>query len=100
MRSVKVDKSVAEYALRLVEASRQDARLRLGISTRGSLMMYRTAQSRARVEGRDYVTPEDIRTLAVPVLAHRILLDTKSKYGGLSPRQVIEEIIEKVPVPR
>ncbi|HYF51633.1 MAG TPA: MoxR family ATPase [Planctomycetota bacterium] len=100
VKAVRFDKAVAEYSLRLIEQTRTDARLRLGISPRGSLALYRTAQARARIEGRDYVLPEDVRALAIPVLAHRIMLDTKSKYGGLRPHNIIQEALEKVPVPR
>lgn len=100
VKQVKFERAVAEYVVKIVEATRTDSRLRLGLSPRGSLALYRTAQARARCEGRDFVTPDDIRALAGPVLAHRIMLDTKSKYGGLGPRQVITDIMEKVPVPR
>jgi MoxR-like ATPase len=100
VHTVRVDRSVAEYILRLIDATRTDSRLRLGISPRGSLTLYRTAQARARMEGRDFVTPDDVRALAVPVLAHRILLDTKSRYGGALPDQIIEEALDKTPVPR
>jgi MoxR-like ATPase len=100
VKTVRLDKSIAEYVVRLVETTRTDTRLRLGISPRGSLALYRTAQARARIEGRDYVEPADVRALAVPVLAHRIVLDTKSKYGGLRPHMIIEQALEKVPVPR
>jgi MoxR-like ATPase len=100
VREVRVDRAVAEYIVKLVEQTRSDPRLRLGISPRGSLALYRTAQARARMEGRDHILPEDVRALAIPVLAHRIMLDTKAKYGGLRPHNIIQEILEKVPVPR
>jgi len=100
VRSVRFDQAIAEYAVRVVEATRNDPRLRLGISPRGSLALYRTAQARARVEGRDHVLPEDVRALAIPVLAHRMMLDTKAKYGGIRAANVIQDALEKVPVPR
>jgi MoxR-like ATPase len=100
VKRVRVEKSVAEYLLRLVHFTRADPRLRLAISPRGSLALYRTAQARARMEGRDHVLPEDVRALAVPVLAHRMTLDTKAKYGGVLAPHVVEEALEKVPVPR
>lgn len=100
VRAVRVDRAVAEYMVKLVEATRGDPRLRLGISPRGSLALYRTSQARARMSGRDHVLPEDVRALAIPVLAHRIMLDTKAKYGGLRPQNIIQEVLEKVPVPR
>ena len=100
VKSVRVDRAVAEYILRLIDATRTDARLRVGISPRGSLTLYRMAQARARMEDRDFVKPDDIRALAVAVLAHRLQLDTKSRYGGALPQQIIEEALEKTPVPR
>ena len=100
VKTVRFDRAIADYVLRLVHATRIDNRLRLGISPRGSLALYRSAQARALYLGRDYVLPEDVHTLAIPVLAHRILLDTKSKYGGLMSQQIVEELLDKTPVPR
>ena len=75
-------------------------RLRVGLSPRGSLALYRTAQARAWWQGRDYVVPEDVRALAEPVLAHRLILETKARYGGATGADIIREGLEKVPVPR
>jgi MoxR-like ATPase len=100
VKCVRVDQTVADYIVRLVEFTRSDVRLRLGISPRGSLMLYRTAQASALLHGRDFVTPDDVRELAVSVLAHRMVLDTKARYGGGRNEQVIEEAMEKTPVPR
>ncbi|MDQ3813614.1 MAG: MoxR family ATPase, partial [Armatimonadota bacterium] len=79
VKQVHFEPTVAQYLVRLVESTRHDARLRLAISPRGSLALYRTAQARARLAGRDHVLPEDVRSLALPVLAHRLMLDTKAK---------------------
>lgn len=100
VKQVHFERAIAEYMLRLIEVTRSDPRLRLGISPRGSLALYRTAQARARVAGRDHVLPEDVRALAVPVLAHRLMLDTKTKYSGVRNEQIIEDALEKIPVPR
>ena len=100
VKTVNLDRSVAEYLLRIVTATRTDSRLSLSISPRGSLALYRTAQARAALAGRDYVLPEDVRALAVPVLAHRATLDTKARYAGVTADRVIEEILESTPVPR
>ena len=100
VKSVRVDKAVAEYIVRLVSATRNDARLRAGISTRGSLILYRVAQARAWRDGRDFVLPEDARALAAPVLAHRLVLDTKARYGGVQQETIIQELLESTPVPR
>ena len=100
VKSVRVDKAVAEYIVCLVSATRNDARLRAGISTRGSLILYRVAQARAWRDGRDFVLPEDVRALAAPVLAHRLVLDTKARYGGVQQETIIKELLESTPVPR
>jgi MoxR-like ATPase len=100
VKTVKVDASIVDYIVRLIQTTRSDIRLRLGISPRGSLALYRTSQASAALAGRDYVIPEDVRQLAVPVLAHRVVLDTKSKYGGIRNDQIIEESLAQIPVPR
>jgi MoxR-like ATPase len=100
VRHVRVDGAVSDYIVRLVEFTRSDNRLRLGISPRGSLALYRTAQAHALMQGRTYVIPEDVRALAIPVLAHRLVLDTKSKYGGQRNEQIIEKALGTTPVPR
>jgi len=100
VREVTVDQSLAEYILRLVDWTRRDPRIRLAVSPRGSLALFRTAQARALTEGRAYVLPDDIHALAVPVLAHRMMLDTKTRYGGLTGTQMIEEALAAIPVPR
>ena len=100
VRTVHVERVVAEYLLHLTEATRKDVRLRLGISPRGSLALYRTAQARASLEGRTYVTPEDIDVLAPHVLVHRLQLETKAKYNGETGEMIMREIIESVPKPR
>ena len=100
VKTVRVERAVAEYIVRLVGGTRGDGRLRMGLSPRGSLTLYRTAQARALLEGRDYATPDDVRAMAVPVLSHRIQMETKAKYGGLLPEHIIEELMTKTPVPR
>ena len=100
VRRVRVDPAVADYIVRLIECTRSDPRLRLGISPRGSLALYRAAQAAALMAGRNFVIPDDVRSLAQPVLAHRIVPDTKAKYGGLRNDQIIQEALEKTPVPR
>lgn len=100
VKGIRVDRAVAEYILRLVEGARTDPRLALSVSPRGSLALYRTAQAAALLSNRPYVLPEDIRDFAVPVLAHRIMLDTKAKYAGADAQSVIAEIVDRTPVPR
>ena len=100
VRDIIVERSVADYLLRLIHATRSDPRLRLAASPRASLSLFRMAQARAFLAGRTFAVPEDVRVLAVPVLAHRVMLDTKSRYGGTTGEQIIRDALEDVPVPR
>jgi MoxR-like ATPase len=100
VREVQVDDSISDYILDIVAATREHEQLSLGISTRGALTMYRAAQSRALVEGRDYVTPDDIKHLAVPVFAHRIICGGVVREGQRHrARQVILQILDRTRVP-
>ncbi len=100
VKRVRFDEAVGEYVVRLIHATRGDARLRIGLSPRGSLALYRTSQARAWWHGRDFVLPEDVRALAIPVLAHRLVLDTKARYSGASSVELVQELLEGVAVPR
>lgn len=100
VRNVEVTEAVARYVLKIAEATREHRELELGVSTRGALAMYRAAQARALIADRDYVTPDDIQTLAVPTLAHRILPTQQARYGGTSTATVLEGILGDVPVPK
>ncbi len=99
VRRVRVEPSIAQYMVALTARTREDARLKLGVSPRGSLMLYRASQAAAFTAGRDYVLPDDVQRLAPYVLPHRILLTSKAKYGGISKLQVIREILEQTPIP-
>jgi MoxR-like ATPase len=99
---VRVDDSLVEYALNIVNRTRESAYLSLGVSPRGSLMLYRAAQSMAYVDGRDFATPEDFKALAVPVFAHRVVVS--GRYSSTAKKseqaeQILREIVEGVAVP-
>jgi MoxR-like ATPase len=100
VRDVRVEPSVAEYLLDVAQATRASDDLHVGVSIRGNLSLYRAAQAWALAEGRDYVVPDDVKRLAVPVLSHRVI--SKGYLHG-SQRQGIESLIERlvaeVPVP-
>ncbi|MEQ8167931.1 MAG: MoxR family ATPase [Candidatus Eremiobacterota bacterium] len=99
VREVKVKEPVAKYILDIIDNTRHDQRLKLGVSPRGSLMLYRISQAVALMKGRDYVLPDDIKNMAVEVLAHRLVLETKVKYSGVSKEEIIEDILEHTKVP-
>ena len=99
VKKIYVDELVKQYIVDLVEATRQHPSVYLGASPRGSLALFRTAQARALLEGRDYVLPDDVKSLAVPALAHRSLLSSAGQSTGKDSRAVISEILDNVPVP-
>jgi len=98
-RKVFVEPSVAEYLVSLVRATRGHADIRLGASPRASLGLHQAAQALAALQGRDFVTPDDVKVLAVPVLAHRLLLKPEARLRGRTEAGVIEELLESLPVP-
>ena len=99
-RKVNMDKSLLEYVLRLITASRDDQRVALGASPRAALTLNRCAQAAAYLDARDYVLPDDLKKLAVAALAHRLVLQPQAMYAGASAIGVIEEILKQTPVPR
>ena len=99
VREVKVERTVAEYAVDLARHTRQHSHLKLGVSPRGTLMLFRAAQAAAFMAGRDYVIPDDVQRVAAPVLAHRTVLTSKAKFGSMSKDQVIREILAEIRVP-
>jgi MoxR-like ATPase len=99
VKSVAVEKTVAQYMVELVTRTRHDDRLQLGVSPRGSLMLFRTSQAAAFLAGRKYVSPDDVQRMAPYVLGHRVILTSKSKYAGTAKVGVIRDIMESVKVP-
>lgn len=96
---VKLSDSLAAYIVELCNRTRSHASLYLGASPRGSLGLVRTAKALAWLRGRDYVLPDDIKTMAVPVLAHRVILNPEEKLQGQTAQDVIRKIINSVIVP-
>lgn len=102
VEKVRVDDALVDYALAIVAKTRDSEYFALGVSPRGSLMLYRAAQALAYVEGRNFCTPSDFKSLAVPVFAHRVVVDarysTNMKKSEQSD-QLLHEIVDSVPVP-
>jgi MoxR-like ATPase len=94
-----VDPVVKDYLLSLVTATRNEPRLRIGVSPRGSLALYRSAQAYAAVQNRSYVTPEDIKQMAESVFRQRLLLSSESIVRGIQPERIIRSILDTTPVP-
>jgi MoxR-like ATPase len=99
IKKVYVSEPVKRYAVDLVNRTRQNADVYLGASPRGSLGLFRTGQVSAALAGRDYVLPDDIKKLAVPVLAHRVIVGPAARLRELSAEKIVQEILETLPVP-
>jgi MoxR-like ATPase len=100
VRQVRFDDRLQDYLLDIIEATRGASGVQLGASTRAGLGLYRAAQANALLEGRDYVVPDDVKRLAVPVLAHRLLLKNMRRPGGADPAEAfLIEALAKIHVP-
>jgi MoxR-like ATPase len=99
---VRADDSVVDYLLAIVIATRRSRLLALGVSPRGSLALLRAARAHALADGRDYLVPDDVKRLAIPALAHRVLLSSGPASDGAAAgaEAVIRTIVQDVPVPR
>ncbi|MDR2323071.1 MoxR family ATPase [Microbacterium sp. NPDC089698] len=98
--AVHVEPAVLRYIAELVEATRADTAIRLGVSVRGALAMVRIAKVWAAAQGRHYVLPDDVKALARPVWLHRLLLDPEAEFAGTTPETVIARVVEKVAAPQ
>ena len=92
-RTVHVDPSINDYVSRLVDGTRSAVEVRLGVSVRGALALIRTAKTLAAANGRHYVIPDDVKVLAEPVLAHRLLLDPEAEFDGVTAESVIGQLL-------
>jgi len=96
---IHVDEAVLAYLIALSKASRNDLRIAAGISPRGSIALYKACQAYAAVQGRTFITPEDVKLLALPVFRKRIILTSDSLLKGYNAESIIKDLIEQVPLP-
>jgi MoxR-like ATPase len=99
VEGIRVSNELKRYAVDLVGATRAATGVQLGASPRASIALMKTAQALALFEGGDFVAPEQIQTLAVPVIAHRLVLEPQARFSGLTARGVVEDVIRKMRVP-
>lgn len=100
VRRVHVGPVVADYAVRIVEATRRASEVRLGASVRGTIALVRLASAWAAAHGRHFVTPDDVRDLALVALAHRLVLEPEADFDGVSAEDVVGRILLDIPVPQ
>lgn len=100
IEDVYVDESVLEYIVKIVRETRKHPRVEVGVSPRGAVALLKVSRARAVLNGRDYVTPDDVKSVALDSLSHRIILKTELWIRGADPRQIMREVLERVPVPK
>jgi MoxR-like ATPase len=98
-RSMYVEESLGRYVVALLRQTRSDSRLYLGASPRAGIALLRVAKARALAEGRDYVVPDDVKAVAVPVLAHRLILAPEARSAALGPEELVADALAHTPVP-
>ena len=96
---VRVDEVVREYMVSIARETRSHAALALGASPRAVMALYKASQARAAIHDRDYVTPDDVKAMGAPVLAHRLILTSTSRLTGRSAEDVVADVLDTVPVP-
>jgi len=99
VRRVRVEDSVREYVVRVARATRDHPAVSLGVSPRGTMALYQTAQARAAIRGREYVIPDDVKALAPHVLTHRIIINPQTRLRGRTPQEVVMDVVDQVAVP-
>ena len=97
--TVRVDDSVRGYVVSIIRATREHEGLSLGASPRAALALYKVSQALAAIEGRDFVTPDDVKAMAGPVLSHRLVLTSNSRLRGHTASQIVEQVLSAAPVP-
>lgn len=97
--TVRVDDTIRMYVVAITQATREHDGLSLGASPRAALSLYKTAQAKAALDARDFVTPDDVKGMAETVLAHRMILTSNSRLRGRTTETIVEEVLDSVPVP-
>ena len=100
VEEIHVDDDVLGYVADIVQATRGQRQVEIGASPRGSLAIFKLARARAVFHGRDYVIPDDVKEVTAPALVHRMIMKAESWVKGTDPRQVVDEVLKSVPVPR
>lgn len=98
-QEVRISQELKRYAVDLVAATRTVSGVQLGASARASIALMKAAQALALFDGLDFVAPEQVQELAVPVIAHRLVLEPQARFSGLTPRGIVEGIVKRTPVP-
>jgi MoxR-like ATPase len=99
VKDIYVDPLIKQYIVAIVDQTRKHGSVYLGASPRGSLALYRTCQARAMLDGRDFVVPDDVKALAHATLGHRIIVSPAARVKNVTARDVVDQVLERIPVP-
>jgi MoxR-like ATPase len=99
IQKIHIDKDLQNYIVKIVQTTRTEPRVEVGISPRGSIALFKLAKAHAAFNGRDYVVPDDVKNVVVPALSHRIILKAEARVRGVKPENIIKEVVNRIPVP-
>jgi MoxR-like ATPase len=99
VREVRVEESVRHYIVNVCRATRDHEDIELGASPRATMALYHTCQALAAIRGRQFVIPDDVKTMAPYVLTHRLMVNPQTRLRGRKPEDIIRDVVNTVPVP-
>jgi MoxR-like ATPase len=99
VEEIHVSEAIADYVVRIVAATRSHGSVQVGASPRGSLAVFKLARCRAAMAGRDFVTPDDVKAIAAPALAHRLVLEPRAWIQRVAPEAIVAEVLAAVATP-
>ena len=99
IKKIYIDKDLQNYIVKIVQTTRSDPRIEVGISPRGSIALFKLSKAHAAYHGRDYVVPDDIKNVVVPALSHRLILKAEARVRGVKPETIINDVVNKITVP-
>jgi MoxR-like ATPase len=98
-QKIHVEASIRDYMVKIARATREEADILLGASPRATLALYQASQAIAGIQGRDYVIPDDVKSVIAPVLAHRLVISPQAQLRGRNAQDLIHELVSRLPVP-
>lgn len=99
IQKVYIDKDLHNYIVKIVQSTRSEPRVEVGISPRGSIALFKLSKAHAAFHGRDYVVPDDVKNVVIPALSHRLILKAEARVRGVKPENIVQELVNRVTVP-
>lgn len=99
IKKVYIDKDLQNYMVKIVQSTRSESRVEVGISPRGSIALFKLSKAHAAFHGRDYVVPDDVKNVVIPALSHRLILNAEARVRGVKPEDVINDVVNRITVP-